>query len=102
MNALSSQEVAALREGDIVFVRMEVRKPLGEFGTIQCRISNGACTSHHLPVSPEHIFGRVTRWIKRQLRYVGFRGQSGIVVLDWKLTDSDPSRPIARPHDLRR
>ena len=60
MNLLSKQEIATLREGDIVYVRMEVRKPLGEFGTVQCRISNGACTSHYVPVSPEHIFGRVT------------------------------------------
>ena len=57
MNLLNKQEIAMLREGDIVYVRMEVRKPLGEFGTVQCRISNGACTSHYVPVSPEHIFG---------------------------------------------
>jgi hypothetical protein len=38
MNALSKQEIAELREGDIVYVRMDVRKPIGEFGTIHCRI----------------------------------------------------------------
>jgi hypothetical protein len=39
---------------------MEVRKPLGEFGTVQCRISNGARISHYVPVSLENIFGTVT------------------------------------------
>jgi hypothetical protein len=34
MSALSRQEVAALREGDVVLVRMVVRRPLGEHGTV--------------------------------------------------------------------
>jgi hypothetical protein len=36
MKALSRQEVAALREGDIVYVRMEVRRSLAR------RIRNGS------------------------------------------------------------
>jgi hypothetical protein len=76
MNALSSQEVAALREGDIVFVRMEVRKPLGEFGTVQCRISNGARTSHYVPVSPEHICGRVRGELNGTCAASAFEGQA--------------------------
>ena len=59
MNALSRQEVAALREGDVVLVRMVVRKPLGEFGTVHCRIfSEETWRSHYVPVFPEHIVGR--------------------------------------------
>ena len=60
MNALSKQEIAALREGDIVYVRMEVRKPIGEFGTVHCRIhSEETWRSHYVPVFPEQIVGRV-------------------------------------------
>ena len=60
MNALSKQEIAALREGDIVYVRMEVRKPIGEFGTVHCRIhSEDTWRSHYVPVFPEQIVGRV-------------------------------------------
>jgi hypothetical protein len=59
MNALSKQEIAALREGDIVFVRMVVRKPLDEFGTVHCRIfSEETWRSLYVPVFPEHIIGR--------------------------------------------
>ena len=59
MNALSKQEIAALREGDVVYVRMVVRKPLGEFGTIHCRIhSEETWRSHYVPVFPEHIVGK--------------------------------------------
>jgi hypothetical protein len=61
MNALSKKDIAALREGDIVYVRMVVRKPLGEFGTIHCRIhSEETWRSHYVPVFPEHIVGRDT------------------------------------------
>jgi hypothetical protein len=61
MNALSKQEIAALREGDIVYVRMVVRKPLGEFGTVHCRIfSEETWRSHYVPVFPEHIVARDT------------------------------------------
>jgi hypothetical protein len=60
MKALSRQEIAALREGDIVYVRMEVRKPIGEFGTVHCRLhSEDTWRSHYVPVFPEQIFGRV-------------------------------------------
>jgi hypothetical protein len=76
MNVLSSQEIAALQEGDIVFVRMEVRKPLGEFGTVHCRISNKACTSHYVPVSPEHIFGRVTGGLSGSCATSAFEGKA--------------------------
>jgi hypothetical protein len=76
MNVLSKQEIAALREGDIVYVRMEVRKPLGEFGTVQCRISNGACTSHYVPVSPEHIFATVTGGLNGTCATSAFEGQA--------------------------
>ena len=58
MRALSEQDVAALREGDVVYVRMEVRKPLGEFGTVYCRISNEGRAWHYVPVFPEHIVAR--------------------------------------------
>jgi hypothetical protein len=59
MNALSRQEVAALREGDVVLVRMVVRKPLGEFGTVHCRIyDEKTWRAHYVPVFPEHIVGR--------------------------------------------
>jgi|GraSoiStandDraft_53_1057289.scaffolds.fasta_scaffold469114_1 hypothetical protein len=59
MNALSKQEIAALREGDVVYVRMVVRKPLGEFGTVHCRIfSEETWRSYYVPVFPEHIVGR--------------------------------------------
>ena len=58
MNALSRQEVAALREGDIVYVRMVVRKPLGEYGTVHCRIHDEKTwRAHYVPVFPEHIVG---------------------------------------------
>jgi hypothetical protein len=76
MKEITRQEVAALREGDIVFVRMEVRKPLGEFGTILCRISNGARTSHYVPVSPEHILGRVTSGLSGTCATSAFEGQA--------------------------
>ena len=60
MNALSKQEIAALKEGDIVLVRMEVRKPIGEFGTVHCRIhSEDTWRSHYVPVFPEQIVGKV-------------------------------------------
>jgi hypothetical protein len=59
MNALSKQEIAALREGDVVYVGMVVRKPLGEFGTIQCRIHSAeTLRSHYVPAFPEHIVGK--------------------------------------------
>jgi hypothetical protein len=59
MNALSKKEIAALQEGDVIYVRMVVRKPLGEFGTIHCRIhSEETWRSHYVPVFPEHIVGR--------------------------------------------
>jgi hypothetical protein len=59
MNALSRQEVAALREGGIVYVRMVVRKPLGEYGTVHCRIRDEKTWRvHYVPVFPEHIVGR--------------------------------------------
>ena len=58
MNALSRQEVAALREGDVVLVRMVVRKPLGEHGTVHCRIHDEKTwRAHYVPVFPEHIVG---------------------------------------------
>jgi hypothetical protein len=76
MKALSRQEVAALREGDIVYVRMEVRKPLGEFGTVQCRIANEGSRSHYVPVSPEHIFGRVAPELSRTHAGSAFEGQA--------------------------
>ena len=58
MNALSRQEVAALREGDVVLVRMVVRKPLGEYGTVHCRIHDEKTwRTHYVPVFPEHIVG---------------------------------------------
>jgi hypothetical protein len=58
MNALSSQEVAALREGDVVLIRMVVRKPLGEYGTVHCRIRDEETwRSHYIPVFPQHIVG---------------------------------------------
>jgi hypothetical protein len=61
MNALSRQEVAALREGDIVLVRMVVCKPLGEYGTVHCRIHDEKTwRAHYVPVFPEHIVGRDT------------------------------------------
>jgi hypothetical protein len=38
---------------------MEVRKPLGEFGTVHCKIhSEETWRSHYVPVFPEHIVGR--------------------------------------------
>jgi hypothetical protein len=59
MNGLSKQEIAALREGGVVYVRMVVRKPLGEFGTVHRRIfSEETWRSHYVPVCPEHIVGR--------------------------------------------
>jgi hypothetical protein len=59
MKALSRQEVAALQEGDVVLVRMEVRRPLGEFGTVHCRIfSEETWRSHYVPVFPELIVGK--------------------------------------------
>jgi hypothetical protein len=61
MNALSRQDVAALQEGDVVLVRMEVRRPLGEFGTVHCRIfSEDTWRSHYVPVFPELIVARDT------------------------------------------
>jgi hypothetical protein len=58
VNALSRQEVAALREGDVVLVRMVVRKPLGEYGTVHCRIHDEKTwRTHYVPVFPEHIVG---------------------------------------------
>ena len=54
--SLSRMEIAALREGDIVYVRMEVRKPLGDFGTVHCRISDpDTWVSYYLPVFPDAI-----------------------------------------------
>jgi hypothetical protein len=62
MNALSRQAVAALREGDVVLVRMVVRKPLGEYGTVHCRIHDEKTwRSHYVPVFPEHIIGLYMR-----------------------------------------
>jgi hypothetical protein len=61
MNALSRQDVAALQEGDVVLVRMVVRRPLGEFGTVHCRIfSEDTWRSHYVPVFPELIVARDT------------------------------------------
>jgi hypothetical protein len=41
------------------------------------------------------------KWIKRHLRYVCFRGPSRIVVLDSRLTGSDPKEPsLARPEPV--
>jgi hypothetical protein len=58
MNALSRQEVAALREGDVVLMRMVVRKPLGEYGTVHCRIRDEKTwRTHYVLVLPEHIVG---------------------------------------------
>ena len=76
MSVLSRQEIAALQEGDIVLVRMEVRKPLGEFGTVQCRIANEGCRSHYVPVSPEHIFGRVPPELSGSYAASAFEGQT--------------------------
>jgi hypothetical protein len=60
MKPLTRQEVADLREGDIVYVRMEVRKPLGEFGTVFCRDTDAdTWVSRYMPVRPEHIVRRV-------------------------------------------
>jgi hypothetical protein len=64
------------REGDIVYVRMEVRKPFGEFGTIQRRISSGACTSHYVSVSPEHALGRVAPELSGSHAASAFEGQA--------------------------
>jgi hypothetical protein len=51
--------LAALQEGDVVLVRMVVRKPLGEHGTVHCRIHDEKTwRSHYVPVFPEHIVGR--------------------------------------------
>jgi hypothetical protein len=37
-------------------VRMVVRKPLGEHGTVHCRIHDEKTwRSHYVPVFPEHI-----------------------------------------------
>jgi hypothetical protein len=59
MKGLSKQEIAALQEGDVVLVRMVVRKPRGDFGTVHCRIhSEETWRSHYVPVFPEHIVGR--------------------------------------------
>jgi hypothetical protein len=59
MKALSRQDVAALQEGDVVLVRMEVRKPLGEHGTVHCRIfSEDTWRSHYVPVFPELIVAK--------------------------------------------
>jgi hypothetical protein len=59
LNALSRQEVAALQEGDVVLVRMVVRRPLGEHGTVHCRIHDEKTwRSHYVPVFPEHIVGK--------------------------------------------
>ena len=56
MKALSRQDVAALQEGDVVLVRMVVRKPLGEYGTVHCRLfSEETWRSHYVPVFPENI-----------------------------------------------
>jgi hypothetical protein len=93
MKAISRQEVVALREGDIVYVRMEVRKPLGEFGTIQCQIANGARTSHNVLVSPEHIFGRMTG----ELSGTYATSSLEIVVLDSRPADSDPQPTLGLP-----
>jgi hypothetical protein len=60
MNALRKQEIEALREGDIVYVRMVVRRPLDEHGTVHCRIHDEKTwRSHYVPVFPDHIVGRV-------------------------------------------
>ncbi|CCE05792.1 hypothetical protein BRAS3843_1480023 [Bradyrhizobium sp. STM 3843] len=60
MNALSRKEVAALQEGDVVLVRMVVRRPLGEYGTVHCRIHDEVTwRSHYVPVFPEHIVQRM-------------------------------------------
>jgi hypothetical protein len=60
--ALTRQEIAALREGDIVYVRMVVRKPLGEYGTVHCRIHDEKTwRAHYAPVFPEHIVGIAAR-----------------------------------------
>jgi hypothetical protein len=66
MNALSTQEVAALRERDIVYVRTEVRKPFGEFGTVCCRIANAGRAPHYAPVVPEHIVARAAPGLGRE------------------------------------
>jgi hypothetical protein len=59
MSALSREEVAALREGDVILVRMVVRRPLGEYGTVHCCIyDEKTWRSHYVPVFPEHIVGR--------------------------------------------
>jgi hypothetical protein len=55
---------------------MEVRKPFGEFGTIQRRISSGACTSHYVPVSPEHALGRVAPELSGSHAASAFEGQA--------------------------
>jgi hypothetical protein len=57
MKALSRQDVAPLQEGDVVLVRMEVRKPLGEHGTVHCR-SKDTWRSHYVPVFPELIVAK--------------------------------------------
>jgi hypothetical protein len=58
MNSLSKQEIATLQEGDIVYVRMVVRKPLSEYGTVHCRIHDEKTwRAHYVPVFPEHIVG---------------------------------------------
>ena len=68
MNALSRQEVAALREGDVVLVRMVVRKPLGEYGTVHCRIHDEKTwRTHYVPVFPEHIVGLDARVAEREI-----------------------------------
>jgi hypothetical protein len=67
---LSRQEIAALREGDVVLVRMEVRRPLGEHGTVHCRIHDEKTwRSHYVPVFPEHIVEKMP-----QKSYVGVEG----------------------------
>jgi hypothetical protein len=39
-------------------VRMVVRKPLGEYGTVHCRTHDEKTwRSHYVPVFPEHIVG---------------------------------------------
>jgi hypothetical protein len=58
MKPLNRQDVAALKEGDVVLVRMVVRKPLGEHGTVHCRIHDEKTwRAHYVPVFPEHIVG---------------------------------------------
>jgi hypothetical protein len=43
----------------VIFVRMVVRKPLGEHGTVHCRIHDEVTwRAHYVPVFPEHIVGR--------------------------------------------